>query len=141
MQAHRLRREIISTNLANAMINRGGPACVVRLIDETGADVPTIVTALVAVDESYGLKRLNDAIDGLDTRIDGQVQLGLYAADSGSAALPHGLVCAQCRFNGRAGRGHLALRPGIRRDRRRTRQDPAGGLAGRAQQAAAGPDR
>ena len=80
MQAHRLRREIISTNLANAVINRGGPACVVRLIDETGADVPTIVTALVAVDECYGLKRLNDAIDGLDTRIDGQLQLGLYAA-------------------------------------------------------------
>jgi glutamate dehydrogenase len=80
VQAHRLRREIISTNLANAVINRGGPACVVRLIDETGADVPTIVTALVAVDESYGLKRLHDAIDGLDTRIDGQLQLGLYAA-------------------------------------------------------------
>ncbi len=80
MQAHRLRREIISTNLANAVIHRGGPACVVRLIDETGADVPAIVTALVAVDETYGLKRLNDAIDGLDTRIDGQLQLGLYAA-------------------------------------------------------------
>ena len=29
---------------------------------------------------SYGLKRLNDAIDGLDTRIDGQLQLTLYAA-------------------------------------------------------------
>jgi glutamate dehydrogenase len=80
VKAHRLRREIISTNLANAVINRGGPACVVRLIDETGADVPTIVMAFVAVDESYGLKRLNDAIDGLDTRIDGQLQLSLYAA-------------------------------------------------------------
>jgi glutamate dehydrogenase len=80
VQAHRLRREIISTNLANAVINRGGPPCVVRLIDETGADVPTIVMAFVAVDESYGLKRLNDAIDGLDARIDGQLQLALYAA-------------------------------------------------------------
>ena len=78
--AHRLRREIISTNLANALINRGGPTCLVRLIDETGADVPTIVMAFVAVDESYGLKRLNDAIDGLDARVDGQLQLGLYAA-------------------------------------------------------------
>ena len=56
VQAHRLRREIISTNLANAVINRGGPACVVRLIDETDADVPTIAMAFVAVDESYGLK-------------------------------------------------------------------------------------
>jgi glutamate dehydrogenase len=35
--------------------------------------------AFVAVDESYGLERLNDAIDALDNRIDGQVQLGLYA--------------------------------------------------------------
>jgi glutamate dehydrogenase len=80
VESHRLRREIISTNLANAVINRGGPACVVRLIDETDADVPTIAMAFVTVDETYGLNRLNDAIDALDTRIDGQLQLGLYAA-------------------------------------------------------------
>jgi glutamate dehydrogenase len=77
---HRLRREIIATNLANAVINRGGPACVVRLMDEADVDLPDIVMAFVAVDESYGLKRLNEAIDGLDTRIDGQLQLSLYAA-------------------------------------------------------------
>src|SRR6266851_3020934 len=80
VEFHRLRREIISTNLANAVINRGGPACVVRLTDETDADVPTIAMAFVAVDESYGLHRLNDAIDAIDNRIDGQLQLGLYAA-------------------------------------------------------------
>ena len=77
---HRLRREIIATSLANAVINRGGPACVVRLVDETDADISTIVMAYVAVNKSFGLKRLNDAIDGLDTRIDGQLQLSLYAA-------------------------------------------------------------
>lgn len=77
---HRLRREIIATSLANAVINRGGPACVVRLIDETDADIPTIVMAYVAVDECYGLKWLSDAIDALDTCIDGQVQLSLYAS-------------------------------------------------------------
>jgi len=80
VEHHRLRREVISTNLANAVINRGGPACVVRLIDETDADVPTIAGAFVAVDESYGLKRLNEAIDALDNKIDGQLQLGLYAS-------------------------------------------------------------
>jgi len=83
VQFHRLRREIIATSLANAVINRGGPACVVRLVDETDADIPTIVMAYVAVNESYGLKRLNDAIDGLDTRIGGQLQLSLYAAIQG----------------------------------------------------------
>jgi glutamate dehydrogenase len=80
VEFHRLRREIIATSLANAVINRGGPACVVRLIDETDADIPTIVMAYVAVDECYGLKWLNDAIDALDTCIDGQVQLSLYAS-------------------------------------------------------------
>ena len=79
-ELHRLRREIIATSLANAVINRGGPACVVRLIDETDADIPTIVMAYVAVDECYGLKFLDDAIDALDTCIDGQVQLSLYAS-------------------------------------------------------------
>jgi glutamate dehydrogenase len=80
VRQHRLRREIISTNLANAMINRGGPTCIGRLIDETDADVSTIAMAFVAVNESYGLERLNDAIDKLDSKIDGRVQLGLYAA-------------------------------------------------------------
>ncbi|KRQ97312.1 NAD-glutamate dehydrogenase [Bradyrhizobium valentinum] len=80
MKHHRLRREIISTNLANAVINRGGPTCIGRLIDETDADVSTIAMAFVAVEESYGLERLNNAIDALDTEINGQVQLGLYAA-------------------------------------------------------------
>ena len=51
-----------------------------RLIDETDADIPTIVMAYVAVDECYGLKWLNEAIDALDTCIDGQVQLSLYAS-------------------------------------------------------------
>jgi glutamate dehydrogenase len=79
VESHRLRREIIATGLVNAVINRGGPACIVRLIDETDADIPTIVMAYVAVVECYGLRRLNDAIDALDTRIDGQLQLALYA--------------------------------------------------------------
>ena len=80
VELHRLRREIIATSLVNAVINRGGPACIVRLTDETDADVSTIVMAQVAVDAIYELRRLNDAIDALDTRIDGQLQLSLYAA-------------------------------------------------------------
>jgi glutamate dehydrogenase len=80
VEFHRLRREIIATSLVNTVINRGGPACIVRLIDETDADIPTIVMAYVAVDESYGLKWLNDAIDTLDACIEGQLQLSLYEA-------------------------------------------------------------
>jgi glutamate dehydrogenase len=36
-RTHRLRREIIATQLANSMINRGGPSLAVRIGDQTGA--------------------------------------------------------------------------------------------------------
>ena len=75
---HRLRREIISTQLANAIINRGGPTMVARLVDETGADAPTIAAAYAATRDSFGLTELNAAIDALDGVVPGQLQLRLY---------------------------------------------------------------
>jgi glutamate dehydrogenase len=76
---HRLRREIIATQLANAIINRGGPAIVPRLVDETGADAATIAAAYAATRDSFGLPDLNAAIDALDNRVPGTLQLDLYA--------------------------------------------------------------
>ena len=77
---HRLRREIIATQLANSMINRGGPSLIVRIADQTGAAPAAIAAAFAAVRDSYGMTALNTAIDGLDNRIPGKVQLDLYAA-------------------------------------------------------------
>ena len=54
--------------------------------------------AFVAVEESYGLERLNEAIDALDNRIDGQLQLGLYAAVQDLLLSRVVWLCAQCRF-------------------------------------------
>jgi glutamate dehydrogenase len=78
IESHRLRREIISTQLANAIINRGGPTIVTRLSDQTGADAPTIAAAYAAVRDSYRLLELNSAIDALDNKVKGKPQLGLY---------------------------------------------------------------
>jgi glutamate dehydrogenase len=66
--------------LANAIINRVGPAIVPRLADETGADAPTIAAAYAATRDSFGLSELNAAIDALDDRVPGALQLELYAA-------------------------------------------------------------
>ncbi|MFG1409780.1 NAD-glutamate dehydrogenase [Xanthobacter sp. VTT E-85241] len=77
--AHRLRREIIATGLANAIINQGGPACIARISDHTGMDAASVVRAYAAVRDSFDLGALNAAIDALDTKIDGAVQLQLYA--------------------------------------------------------------
>jgi glutamate dehydrogenase len=75
---HRLRREIIATQLANAIINRGGPTMVARLVDQTGADAPTIAAAYAATRDSFGLTEMNLAIDALDGVVPGEVQLRLY---------------------------------------------------------------
>ncbi|WP_186387600.1 NAD-glutamate dehydrogenase [Stappia sp. TSB10P1A] len=80
IEGHRLRREIISTMLANSMINRGGPTFLTRIADQTGAEPAQIAQAFAAVRDAYGLTILNGEIDALDTLIDGQVQLGLYRA-------------------------------------------------------------
>ena len=80
LDAHRLRREIIATQLTNSIINRGGPSFVVRVADQTGAAPATIAAAFFVVRNSYDMIALNSAIDALDTKIGGKLQLDLYAA-------------------------------------------------------------
>ena len=58
LEKHRLRREIISTQLANSMINRGGPSLVVRIADQTGAAPAAIAFAFAAVRDSYDMPAL-----------------------------------------------------------------------------------
>ncbi|MBE0580915.1 NAD-glutamate dehydrogenase [Devosia sp.] len=76
---HRLKREVIATVLANAMINRGGPAFVTDLMAATSASPGEVALAYAATRDAYGLVELNAAIDALDGRIAGEVQLALYA--------------------------------------------------------------
>ncbi len=68
---HRLRREIIATQLANSMINRGGPTLIARITDQTGASPAAIAAAFAAARDSYVLTELNAAIDALDGTIGG----------------------------------------------------------------------
>jgi glutamate dehydrogenase len=80
LENHRLRRDIISTQLANSMINRGGPSLVLRMTDETGAGVDAVAAAFAAVRDSYQMPALNDEINALDGKVAGKLQLDLYAA-------------------------------------------------------------
>jgi glutamate dehydrogenase len=80
LQSHRLRREIIATQLTNSMINRGGATLTVRIADQTGASAASIAAAFAAVRQSYDLIALNGEIDALDNLVSGDTQLSLYAA-------------------------------------------------------------
>ncbi len=77
--AHKLRREIISTQVANAIVNRAGPSAVTRLRDETGSDAASIAAAYAITRDAFGLTALNAAVDALDGSIPGALQLRLYA--------------------------------------------------------------
>ncbi|KFC68121.1 hypothetical protein FG93_03745 [Bosea sp. LC85] len=78
--SHKLRREIVATQLANAIINRGGPAIVSTLAGQTRAEAPAIAAAYAIARDSFDLIALNGAIDALDAKIPGKTQIGLYAA-------------------------------------------------------------
>jgi glutamate dehydrogenase len=76
---HRLRREIIATMLANGMINRGGPNFVALIMGETTARSSDIAAAYAVARDSFGFLDLSAEIDGLDSRVAGGLQNGLYA--------------------------------------------------------------
>lgn len=79
IEHHRLRREVIATVLANAMINRGGPAYVHKMVSATSADGPQVAFAYAAARDSFDLITLNNAIDDLDNKVTGAIQLCLYS--------------------------------------------------------------
>ena len=79
IENHRLRREIIATQLANSLINRGGPTLLVAARDRTGSSVAELTRAYAAVRDSFQLQMLHAEIDALDTKISGRLQLDLYA--------------------------------------------------------------
>ena len=78
--SHKLRREIVATQLANAIVNRGGPAIVTMLADQTRAEAPEIAAAYAIARDAFDVMGLNAGIDALDAKIPGKTQLGLYAA-------------------------------------------------------------
>ncbi|GBE43637.1 NAD-specific glutamate dehydrogenase [bacterium BMS3Bbin10] len=76
--SHRLRREIIATQLTNAIINRGGASMASRLKDMTGLAADDVVLAFTAVQGVFGLEGLFEKIDRLDNKLPGEAQLDLY---------------------------------------------------------------
>ena len=80
IERHRLRREIVATQLANAVINRGGPGIVTRLSARTGRSAADIARAYALSRDVLGVLSINTAIDALDAKIPGKVQNDLYAA-------------------------------------------------------------
>jgi glutamate dehydrogenase len=78
IHGHRLRREIIATELANDAVNRGGPSFVSRLQDMTGCTPGEIVSAYAVVRDGFELPAIYAQVDALDNEVSGEVQLSFY---------------------------------------------------------------
>ena len=76
---HRLKREIVSTVLINAIVNLAGPVFVLRTREVTGLGSAEVARGFVLADGAFGLSALKARIDALDLKVDAGVQTALYA--------------------------------------------------------------
>ncbi|KPP88352.1 NAD-glutamate dehydrogenase domain-containing protein [Erythrobacter sp. HL-111] len=63
IRTHRLRRELIATEIANRMVNRLGLLVAFELAEEEGASLGAIAKAFVAVDRLFGCTALWERLD------------------------------------------------------------------------------
>jgi glutamate dehydrogenase len=75
MRAHRLRREIIATVVANQLVDRAGTTFVFRLSEETGASAALLARAYAAAREILDMPSFWSAVEGLDNQVEAQIQL------------------------------------------------------------------
>ncbi|ATJ83428.1 NAD-glutamate dehydrogenase [Halomonas beimenensis] len=77
MYEHRLKREIVATQLANDIIDHMGVVFVRRLIDSTGASRAEIARAYVIARDSFHLTRLWEQVEALDNKVPSRVQYSM----------------------------------------------------------------
>ncbi len=80
IEAHPLRRQIITTSLVNAVVNGAGLSFVYRLREETGGSAPEIVRAHIVARSVFGMDDHWDAIAALDTKVPAHVQTTMRLA-------------------------------------------------------------
>ncbi|MFD6416489.1 NAD-glutamate dehydrogenase [Streptomyces sp. NPDC060194] len=74
IDAHALRREIVTTVLVNDTVNAGGSTFLHRLREESGASLEEIVRAQLAAREIFCLTDVWDAVEALDNVVAADVQ-------------------------------------------------------------------
>jgi len=75
---HPLKREILATHVANALINRVGSTFVHRLQEETDAKASDIIRACIMARDVFGIDDVWQRIDALDNRVPDDVQAKMF---------------------------------------------------------------
>ncbi|HXL18168.1 MAG TPA: NAD-glutamate dehydrogenase domain-containing protein, partial [Streptosporangiaceae bacterium] len=77
MEAHPLRREIITTSAVNEMIDTSGTTFLFRLIEETGASVPNLTRAWLVAREVFDMSAFWHQVEDLAGRVGITAQITL----------------------------------------------------------------
>lgn len=77
LEQHSLRREIIATQLSNALVNEMGIIFTHRLQNETGASVPSIVRAYTVAQKVFEMREIFSMIEALDYKIAAHKQIDM----------------------------------------------------------------
>ncbi|MFG6667934.1 NAD-glutamate dehydrogenase [Halomonas sp. HNIBRBA4712] len=77
MYEHRLKREIVATQVACDLVDRMGIVFVRRLMDSTGAGRADIARAYVIARDAFNLKQIWSEIEALDNQVPSRVQYSM----------------------------------------------------------------
>jgi glutamate dehydrogenase len=80
MRAHRLRREIIATQVVNNMAHGGGTTFAFRLHEESGAPASEIARAYAAARDIFEMRPQWGEIEELDNRVEADTQIEMLLA-------------------------------------------------------------
>jgi glutamate dehydrogenase len=75
---HKLKRDIIATEVANVMINRMGPTFASNIMESSTFSAADVATAWLIVRNVFGLRELWEQIDALDNILPTTLQMSLY---------------------------------------------------------------
>ncbi|MDX2275187.1 MAG: NAD-glutamate dehydrogenase [Hyphomonadaceae bacterium] len=84
IKRHRLRREIIATQLADDLVNRCGPSFIDRVNEITRADAPVIASAFEAGRRIFEFEDLIGRINALDNKAPAEAQTALHQRVGGA---------------------------------------------------------
>ena len=77
MRAHRLRRELIATVVANQLVDRAGTTFAYRLNEETGVGVPQLARGFAIARDVFEMPAFWAEVEALDNRIEAGTQLSM----------------------------------------------------------------
>jgi glutamate dehydrogenase len=75
MKEHRLKREIIATQVTNSLINRMGASFTLRMYEDTGAEPAEIAKAFTVAREVFKAREFWKKIEKLDNRVSADLQI------------------------------------------------------------------